>query len=79
MDDSFYSAPVKIPGLLDIVKIESPSWQEDKTEGPVYIYYYPKGLAQEISIHFLRKDGRGRWILYLDPVTKNIQILKIGR
>ena len=74
-DDVFYSEPEIISSLLSIISVESPAWKEDKTEGLVYIYYYPRGLAQETAIQFLRPDNQGRWTLYLDPVTKNLQVL----
>ena len=76
LDDSFFSRPEVITPLLNITKVESPVWKEDKTEGLVYIYYYPKGLAQELSIQFLRPDNQGRWTLYSDPATKNFHLLK---
>ena len=43
LDDSFYSEPEVIPPFLSITKVESSIWEEDRTEGLVYIYYYPKG------------------------------------
>ena len=74
-DDAFYSEPEVISPLLNITGVESFAWEKDKTEGLVYIYYYPRGLAQETAIQFLRPDNQGRWTLYLDPVTKNLQVL----
>jgi len=76
LDKAFYSEPEVVFPLLTITKVESSVWEEDKTDGVVYIYYYPKGLAQETAIQFLRLDNKGRWTLYLDPVTKNFHILK---
>ena len=76
LDEAFYSEPEVVFPLLSITKVESSVWEEDKTEGVVYIYYYPKGLAQETAVQFLRLDNQGRWTLYLDPVTKNFYILK---
>lgn len=76
LDEAFYSEPEIIFPLLSITKVESSVWKEDKIKGVVYIYYYPKGLAQETAIQFLRLDNQGRWTLYLDPVTKNFHILK---
>ena len=75
LDDSFYSRPEVIPSFLSIVEMESPVWKENKTEGVVYIYYYPKGLIQYVSIRFLRPDNQGRWTLSLDPVTKNFNLV----
>ena len=76
LDEAFYSKPEVIFPLLSVTKVESSVWEEDKTEGVVYIYYYPKGLAQETAIQFLRLDNQGHWTLYLDPVTKNFHVLK---
>ena len=75
-DDSFFSKPAIIPPLLNITQIESPTWKKNKTEGLVYIYYYPKGFAQETAIQFLRTDNQARWTLYLDPVSKELRVLK---
>ena len=74
IDDSFYSEPQKLPALLDIVKVETKS--ANKEEGTVYVYYYPSALAQATKIYFLRPENQGAWILYLDPVTKKLQVLK---
>ncbi len=79
IDSSFYDEPQVILPFLSITKVESSPWKEDKTEGLAYIYYYPKGLAQETALQFLRPDNQGRWTLYLDPVTKSIQVLKKTR
>lgn len=76
IEDSFYHEPKLIPPFLDIIKVESSVWEEDYTEGLVYIYYYPKGLAQETAIQFFRPDNQGQWTLYLDPITKEIHVLK---
>ena len=76
IDESFYPEPQALPPLLQITKIESSAWKKGKTEGLAYIYYYPKGLAQETSIYFLRPDNRAEWTLYLDPVAKNFQIME---
>ena len=74
MDKSFYPEPETLPAFLDMAEWESAS--EAKTEGLAYIYYYPKGLAQETAIHLIRPDNQGRWTLYLDPVSKSIQLIK---
>ena len=76
LDDSFYSDPQTLSPFLNISQITSPTWEKKKTEGLVYIYYYPKGLAQETSIEFSRTDREGNWTLRLDPVTKNLKIIK---
>ena len=76
VDDSFYSEPEIITPFLEITKAESSLWEGDRTKGLVYIYYYPKGLAQETTIQFFRPDNQGSWTLYLDPATKNFQVLK---
>ena len=76
IDEAFYPEPEKLQPLLDIVKIKSTSWEKDKTEGLVYIYYRPKGLAQETSLFFLRSDNRAEWELYLDPVEKSFRVIK---
>ena len=74
IDESFYPEPQNIASLLDITKIETKN--SSKETGKVYIYYYPSALAQSAKIYFLRPDNQGRWILYLDPVTKKLQTLK---
>ena len=74
IDESFYAEPEVIPSFLQILKIESPAWEKEKTEGLAYIYYHPKGLAQETRIYFLRSDNSAEWTLYLDPVAKSFQI-----
>ena len=74
IDDSFYSEPQTVSSLLDITKIETKD--SSKEEGKVYIYYYPSALAQSAKIYFLRPDNQGTWTLYLDPVTKKLQVLK---
>ncbi len=76
LDASFYSEPETLMPLLDITRAESPAWEEDKTEGVVYIYYHPKGLAQRADLHILRLDSQARWTLHLDPATKNLHLLK---
>lgn len=75
LDDSFYPEPKNIHPLLNITKVDSSLWEGSKTEGLVYIYYYPKGLAQETSIQFFRTDNQAEWTLYLDPITKNLRII----
>ena len=78
LDESFYPKPEPISPILNIKKAESPSWAVAKTEGLVYIYYYPQGLAQETSLQFTRRGNQGAWTLYLDPASKNMRILKKG-
>ena len=74
IDPSFYSEPQSLPAILDITKIETKN--SSKETGQLYIYYYPSALAQSAKIYFLRPDNQGRWVLYLDPVTKKLQVLK---
>ena len=76
MDEYFYSEPQILPSLLQIAKVESAILKKERTEGLVYIYYYPKGLAQETRLYFVRADNQAEWVLYLDPVAKNFQLLK---
>jgi len=76
LDENFFKNPQKIHSLLKIQSIESLLWEESKTSGPVYIYYYPKGLFQELALQFLRSDNQGRWTLYLNPISKEFQLLK---
>ena len=78
MDKSFYPEPESIPSILNITKVESPFWAKAKTKGLIYIYYYPQGLAQETRFYFTRPDNQAVWTLYLDPASKNIQVLKKG-
>ena len=74
IDDSFYPEPQDLPSLLDITKIETKDLKQEK--GKVYIYYYPSALAQFAKIYFLRPSNQGKWTLFLDPVTKKLQVLK---
>ena len=76
VDHSFYSEPETLPSFLDITQVERSLWTEAKTEGQVYIYYYPKGLAQETAIQLFRSDNQGEWTLYLDPAAKTLQLIK---
>ena len=76
LDDNFFDKPQKINPLLSILSVESNAWPDPKTSGTVYIYYYPKGLSQELAVQFLRPSNQGRWTLYLDPVQKEFQLLK---
>ena len=74
IDPVFYSESQSLPAILDITKVET---KKNSTEiGKVFIYYYPSALAQSAKIHFLRPDNQGRWTLYLDPVTKKLQVIK---
>lgn len=74
IDDSFYPEPQNLPSFLDITKIETKGSSKEK--GKIYIYYRPLALAQSVKIYFLRPDNQGKWTLYLDPVTKKMQVLK---
>lgn len=76
VDNSFYPNPETLNPLLEITKVESSAWDEDKTEGLVYIYYYPKALAQETAIQVFRPDNQARWTLYLNPVEKTLRLIK---
>lgn len=73
IDESFYSQPKALPSLLDIQQVKGSLSEE---EDLLYIYYYPKGLAQEITLELVRRDNQGSWSLYLDPVTKDFQVIK---
>ena len=74
MENSFYPETQTLIPLLDIVQIEQK--EQKGTEGLVYIYYYPSALAQETKIYLLRPDTQAEWILYLDPVSKELSLLK---
>ena len=74
IDESFYSKPQFLPSLVDIVKIETQSLSQE--EGEVFIYYNASALAQETKIYFLRPDNQGKWVLHLDPASKQLRILK---
>ena len=76
LDDNFFKKPQRINPLLDISSVESMAWEEAKNSEMVYVYYYPKGLAQELAIQFSRLDTQGKWTLYLDPVKKEFQLLE---
>ncbi|MBC6415387.1 MAG: prepilin-type N-terminal cleavage/methylation domain-containing protein [Bdellovibrionales bacterium] len=73
-DENFYQEPQILPPLLDIVKIETKG--VSKEEGEVFIYYRASLLAQETKIYFRRPDNQGEWILYLDPASKKMNVLK---
>ena len=74
IDTSFYSVVQSLPSLLNIVEIETQ--QQTKQEGEVFIDYSNSFLAQEVKIHIIREDNQARWTLYLDPVTKQLKVLK---
>ena len=74
LDENFFEEPQKITPLLDITEIEATLWKESKNSGLVYVYYYPKGLSQEMAFQFKRLDQAGQWTLYLDPVKKEFQL-----
>ncbi len=76
VDRRFFPEPEIITPLLDISRVESTLLEEAQTEGQVYIYYYPKGLAQETALHFYRPDNQAVWTLHLNPATKSLELFK---
>lgn len=78
-DPSFLEDPRKITPLLSISSVESPYWKEEKTEGLVYFYYYPKGPGPEAAIHFKRQERSGEWTLYFPPVKRELRLIKGNR
>lgn len=76
LDNSFYSQPEMLLPLLSITEVEDLVKEGTQNENMAYIYYYPRGLAQETAIHISRLDRPGSWTLYLDPVTKHLRVLK---
>ena len=75
-DPSFLKEPRKLTPLLSITSVESPYWKEIKTEGRVYLYYYPKGPGPEAAVHFKRQDNRAQWTLYFPPLQRELKLLK---
>ena len=76
LDGHFFKRPKKILSLLSISVIEAAHWEEPKSQGLAYIYYYPEGLARATAIQIFRPDNQGKWTLYLDPVHKELHLLK---
>ena len=58
-DTSFLKDPRKITPILSISSVESPYWKEEKTEGLVYLYYYPKGRGRRLLFTSKGKQRRG--------------------
>ena len=78
-DTSFLKDPRKITPILSISSVESPYWKEEKTEGLVYLYYYPKGPGPEAAIHFKRQSKGGEWTLYFPPLKRELRLIKGNR
>ena len=74
IDESFFEDPKPL-ALLDIVELQSLGGGEGVSEGQAYIDYSPKGLAQETVIHFFRASNQAYWSLYLNPVTRNFELI----
>ena len=75
-DASFFKDTRKITPILSISSVESPYWKEEKKEGLVYLYYYPKGPGPEAAIHFQRKKRGGEWTLYFPPLQREVRLIK---
>lgn len=74
-DTSFLKDSRKITPILSISSVESPYWKEKKTEGLVYLYYYPKGPGPEVAIHFKRQKRGGEWTLYFPPLQRELRLI----
>ena len=72
----FFLQPKPLPSFLNIERVESPRWQEPVENGPAYIYYHPRGFAQETRIRITRQGLKKGWTLYLDPAQKSLRALK---
>ena len=75
-DSSILSTPRKISPLLALLFIESTYWEEEKKEGRVYIYYYPRGPGPEVAIHFKKPNSRHEWTLYFPPLQRELRLIK---
>lgn len=75
-DNMVLKSPGTLHPLVSVVSAESEGWQEAKTEGLVYIHYYPRGLGQEAALHLERGDTRARWTVYFDPVAKELSVIE---
>lgn len=78
-DTSFLKDSRKITPILSISSVESPYWKEKKTEGLVYLYYYPKGPGPEAAIHFQRQKTGGEWTLYFPPLQRELRLITGNR
>ena len=78
LDNSFYPEPQTLPSFLNIKSLQSHLGDlKAQTEGLAYIYYYPKGPAQEVAIHLNRPQQTDKaWTLYLNPASKNLELIK---
>ena len=72
----FFQKPQAFPSFLNLTELESPLLGEAVKSGPAYIYYHPRGFAQETRIRFARRDREADWTLYLDPAQKSLRVLK---
>ena len=75
-EPSILRSPRKISPLLAIFAVESTYWEEEKREGLVYIYYYPKGPGPEVAIHFKKPDSPHEWTLYFPPLHRELKLIK---
>lgn len=76
VDSHFYDEPQRIPYPLSLELVERSQPEEQQEDSSLFfIYYYPRGLSEAVALQFLRKDNQGRWTLYLDPVTKELNLL----
>ena len=73
--DSILKKPLPIHPLLSLTSIESSHWEEEKTNGLVFIYYPPKGIGQEAALHFKRRDRKGDWTLYFPPLKREVEVI----
>lgn len=73
--DSILKKNKKIHRLLSIESMEASYWDEEKTRGLAFIYYYPKGVGQETAVHFRRTDRNGNWTLYFPPLKREVEVI----
>ena len=76
LDEKFFKTPKTLHPLLSIKKAESSYWPESQETGLIHIYYYPKGLGQEVALHISRTDDfKKKWTLYFHPIEKEINVI----
>ena len=74
-DTSFVKSKTITP-LLSLTLAEGAFWPEGRTEGRVFIYYYPQGPGEEAALHFKREDLGNEWTLYFPPFQRELRIFQ---
>ena len=77
IDENFYTKAQEIYSLLDILAVEYDGKADTSSDGSLfYVYYRPNSLLKQMAIQIARVNHSGRWTLYLNPVTRELQVLE---